>query len=262
MFFIIKVEANKYKMKLMFGALLCLSVMATEVSAVTENSNSGLDDLSEWEGDYREVSRGLENDNGNTEQTEGEKNIADLARLVSEEMKRNEVVEAGVDAKRQDGKAGLWGKRRIQQNTQDDSDVEIMRRTVMKMALLNAKALSESKREQHGSTGLWGKRSKKEHGSLDQSSLKKRMIGLKQPEDTGLWGRRRSTKKLYRPSQDPRKQNGQSNQPDTIGLWGGKRGIKDTTRGPSDKEKVGLWGKRQHGKAGLWGRRRSLVKIF
>lgn len=271
-FFIIKVNKS-YKMKMMFRAFMCLvAVMATLAPSArtmgTENTYSHLENLNEWDQEDAELAHGLEDDIGHAEAEE--KSIAELARLVSEEMKRNARTEARFDAKRQDGKAGLWGKRTIQPvpaHQGEESDDEILRRAVMKMDLLNARVLNEraSKREQHGSTGLWGKRSKNEHAIQEETSLNKRMVGKKQPDKTGLWGRRRSAEKqLYRLSKYPKKQNGQSNQPPTIGLWGGKRAAKDRnpTRGPSESEKLGLWGKRQQGKAGLWGRRRSLVKIF
>ena len=150
--------------------------------------------------------------------------------------------------KREQGSAGLWGRKRQDTITLEEPYNEQGRDRQHKKDELWVKNVESSKGGQnYGSAGLWGKRQSNDpiaNGMDDFWNERE----LKKPVETGLWGKRarKESFRLEREMPRVKKQSG------TIGLWKGKRGgraFNTGNDGESFRKRI-----RQSGKTGLWGR--------
>ena len=154
------------------------------------------------------------------------------------------------DQKREQGTAGLWGKKRQDSTAlEEEYDRQGTNKEKMDNEPWNKRAeLSTDQR--FGKAGIWGKRQTADR-IMDGGTTFWEARELQKPPEPGLWGKR-ARKQSFRLEREASKIN---RQPDNIGLWTGKRGEKvfnKRNEGEVFRKRV-----QKTGKTNLW--RRSVA---
>ena len=158
--------------------------------------------------------------------------------------------------KREQGNAGLWGRKRQDTITLEEPYNKQDRQHKKDERWAERGESSRDEQSYGGSAGLWGKRQSIDPVGHDFWQAREQ----KKPTETGLWGKRarKESFRLEREMPRVKKQSG------TIGLWKGKRGGRAFNTGNDGEnfqkrirqnKKTGLWGRNIAGKKNISGRK-------